>query len=156
MNLRGKYDPHTTWLLAISLFISLLLVGVVVSLGLKSQAAQAVSSSTPKTVASLPSTTTATSALSEQAIAQKVADLLPTQTPEQVQKVNYQGVLAYQVTTASNQLYLDGTTAQVLAITNRTDIPTLQTAQYSYQGGEGGEYEESGEGEAEHEEGEDD
>lgn len=145
------------WLLAISLFISLLLVGVVVSLGLKSQAAPAVSTSTPtQTAASLPSTTTTTSALSEQAITQKVAELLPTQTPEQVQKVNYQGTLAYQVTTASNQLYLDGNTGQVIAVTNRTDIPTLQTAQYSYQGGEGGEYEESGEGEAEHEEGEDD
>lgn len=142
------------WLLAISLFISLLLIGVVVSLGLKSQAAQAVSTSTPaQTIASVPSTTTTASVLSEQAITQKVADLLPTQTPEQVQKVNYQGTLAYQVTTASNQLYLDGNTGQVIAVTNRTDIPTLQTAQYSYQGGE---YEESGEGEAEHEEGEDD
>ncbi len=143
------------WLLAISIFISLLLVGVVVSLGLKSQAEPLNSTNTPnQTISSLPTTTTVNgSALNEQAIAQKVAELLPAQMPEQVQKVNYQGVLAYQVTTASHQLYLDGTTAQVIAITDRTDIPALQTAQYSYQGETGGESEGD---EKEYEEGEDD
>ncbi len=123
------------WLLAISLFITLVLIGITATLLLKPQAIampinqQSTLQSTPAVI----SQTAVEKTLSEQTILQKVSQLLPTQTAENIQKVNYQGTLAYEVITRDNQLYLNGTTGDVLAITNRANASGYQTAQYTYQ-----------------------
>lgn len=123
------------WLLAISLFITLVLIGITATLLLKPQAiAMPINQqSTLQSTSAVMSQTAVEKTLDEQTILQKVSQLLPTQTAEKIQKVNYQGTLAYEVITRDNQLYLNGTTGDVLAITNRANASGYQTAQYTYQ-----------------------
>lgn len=51
---------------------------------------------------------------------------------ESVQKVNYEGKLAYQINTDRNTLYLNAMTADVLAMTPRLDSKP-KTVQISYE-----------------------
>ncbi len=120
------------WLLAISLFITLLLIGVLASFVLTPRTNAQPAAVTVQT-ATTPTISQSSNLLSEADVTQKVAQLLPAQSIEQLQKVNYQGVLAYEITTQANQLYVDRATGNVLALTNRAP-QGLTTAQYTYQG----------------------
>lgn len=155
------------WALAVSIFISLLLIGIVASLTLKAtQNAEAANqtvlqdgnqanlaalgaslgaNSAVSSSATLSSSATVNNdALSEAMILQKASEILPAQTPTKIQKVNYQGVLAYEITTLHNQLYLSST-GQVLAITNQPQNLQVANINRTNQGGYGQEDEEEGE-----------
>ena len=73
---------------------------------------------------------------------------MPQNKIEGIQKVNYEGKLAYQITTAENSIYLDAKTGDVLIIMPRASAKP-ETVQVSYQTGhdeyERYEHEEEGE-----------
>ena len=70
--------------------------------------------------------------LTETLAKQKAQQLLPVDKVESVQKVNYEGKLAYQINTDRNTLYLNAMTADVLAMTPRLDSKP-KTVQISYE-----------------------
>lgn len=136
------------WLIAIITTAMLLTLGIVISLNQqKKPQLQGVQAQTPtslnldaqdsglKTVAL---TVQPNATLSEATALQKTQQLLPMDTIEQgigqdnaVQKVNYEGKLAYQVTTRQHSVFLNAHTGDVLAITPNVNRP--ETVQVSYQ-----------------------
>ena len=70
--------------------------------------------------------------LTETLAKQKAQQLLPVDKVESVQKVNYEGKLAYQINTDRNTLYLNAMTADVFAMTPRLDSKP-KTVQISYE-----------------------
>lgn len=151
------------WLIAILSTTTLICVGVVISLlnGKFNGATQNVQTPSiePKTSV-MPISQTNNPAnnapLTEQTIRTTASQLLPAQTIQSVIKVNYEGQLAYQVTTDKAKLYLNAHTGNVISIVPLA--PAVQTVQVAYQPNherEGDEHGERGE-RGEHEQGEHD
>lgn len=151
------------WLIAILFTTTLVCVGVVISLlnGKFNQANQNVQSPANEakpavmTVSQTTPSQTNTAPLTEQTIRTTAHQLLPAQTIQSVEKVNYEGQLAYQVVTDQAKLYLNAHTGNVMAIVPLA--PAMQTVQVAYQPheGEGRNEHEYGEN-GEHEQGEHD
>lgn len=151
------------WLIAILFTTTLVCIGVVISLlngkfNQANQNAQSPANEAKPAVMTVSQTTpsqTNTAPLTEQTIRTTASQLLPAQTIQSVEKVNYEGQLAYQVVTDQAKLYLNAHTGNVMAIVPLA--PAMQTVQVAYQPheGEGRNEHEYGEN-GEHEQGEHD
>ena len=127
------------WLMALLLTTTLLSIGIIITLINRSPMAvsqpPAQNAMAVSTMPEMPlekTTPVNYSTLSEPLVRQKATALLPSQTIESVKKVNYEGQLAYQVTTAQNLLYLNAKTGDVLVMTPRP-AQQLELVQVSYQ-----------------------
>lgn len=131
------------WLIAILFTTTLVCVGVVISLlNGKFSPSNATAQTAPinndiKTAVipvsqtTNPTVTTGNTLLSEPTIRTTARQLLPAQTIQGVEKVNYEGQIAYQVTTDKAKLYLNAHTGNVMAILPLA--PAVQTVQVAYQ-----------------------
>lgn len=118
------------WLIAILMTSTLVCLGIIFTL-LGQSPAQLSTPAQPLSVQAQPNTpntapmvvpvSTKSQAIGADIAKQKAQQLLPIDTIESVQKVNYEGKLAYQVNTNQNTLYLNASTAEVIAMTPRLD-----------------------------------
>lgn len=125
------------WLIALLFTTTLVCVGVMISLlNGKFSPSNATAQTAPinndiKTAVIPVSQTTSNTLLSEPTIRTTARQLLPAQTIQGVEKVNYEGQIAYQVTTDKAKLYLNAHTGNVMAMLPLA--PAVQTVQVAYQ-----------------------
>ena len=142
------------WVIALLLTTTLLSVGVIITLLNQKSAdrsapiASEIASLTTGTMPKADIKTVSTGGITETVALEKANQLMPQNKIEGIQKVNYEGKLAYQITTAENSIYLDAKTGDVLIIMPRASAKP-ETVQVSYQTGhdeyERYEHEEEGE-----------
>lgn len=115
------------WLIAILMTSTLLCIGIIFTMLNQQQTMPTnfiSSKSQPKISQPQPlavSVSSPTHTLTNELAKQKAQQILPVDKVESVQKVNYEGKLAFQINTDQNTLYLNASTGDVIALTPRLD-----------------------------------